>query len=71
MAQGMGNILARLMLLFEQKPGELGYIDEIAATYAAYADALERVLGAPSGFLVRPDARAVREWLEVEEPATG
>ena len=54
MAQGMGNILARLMILFEQKPGELGYIDEIAATYAAYADALERVLGCSLRFLSSP-----------------
>jgi len=46
---------------------ELDRINEIVATYAAYADAIERVLGASTRILSHPDAKAVREWLVVED----
>ena len=66
LARGMGNTLVKLMLSYEQKHE----IDEIAATYTAYADAIERVLGVPYQFLYRPDAAAIRIWLDVEDIKT-
>ena len=57
-ARGMGTALVKLMLSFEETR-DARFVDEIVATYAANADALERLLGAPAGFLVRPDAEAV------------
>jgi AcrR family transcriptional regulator len=69
-AQGMERILTRLMLAFVQKPDEPGAIDDIVAAYAACIDAIERVLGAPSGFLDRPDAGAVKQGLVLPEDAT-
>jgi len=66
LARGMGNTLVKLMLSYEEKHE----IDEIAATYAAYANAIERVLGVPYPFLVRPDAAAIRIWLNTEDITT-
>jgi AcrR family transcriptional regulator len=66
-AQGMERILTGLMLAYVQKPGEPRLIDDIVAAYAACIDAIERVLGAPSGFLVRPDAGAVKQGLVLSE----
>jgi len=66
LARGMGNTLVKLMLSYEQKP-EIG---EIAATYAAYADAIERILGAPSPFLSRPSGAEIATWLNMEDITT-
>ena len=41
----------------------------IERTVAAYADALERVLGAPAGSLVLMEPAALRAWLEVSNEA--
>jgi AcrR family transcriptional regulator len=70
LALDMGNTLARLLLSSEQERDELRYIDDIVATYAAYTDAIERVLGAPSRILYRLDAGTVKEWLDVEDVTT-
>jgi hypothetical protein len=67
----MGNTLVRLMLSFEQIRDDARHIDNIVATYAAYADAIEHVLGAPSHFLYCPDARVIREWLDVNDETPG
>ncbi len=67
LARGMGNTIARMMIAFVQNREEKHYFDKIAATYDAYSDTLERMLGAPSGFLRRPDAAAIREWLDVSD----
>jgi AcrR family transcriptional regulator len=59
LARGMGTRLVKLMLALAQKQ-EGSIIQQMVETYGAYADALERVLGAPSGSLQRPDAEALR-----------
>jgi AcrR family transcriptional regulator len=61
--RGMGNILLKIILAFEQDRGQLHYIDDMVANTAASAEAIERVLGAPSNSLYRPDAEAVKGWL--------
>jgi hypothetical protein len=60
MARGMGDTLVRLMLSLDEELNQANIIAEIVATYAAYADALERLLGAPSGFLYRYDIEAMQ-----------
>jgi len=57
LARGMGTTIARLMLAVEP---DQGVIDAIVAAQAAYADALERVLGAPAGSLDRYDEDAIK-----------
>jgi AcrR family transcriptional regulator len=61
--RGMGNALINLMLAFEREPDELHYINDIVATSAAIAEAIERVLGSSVRILDRPDAQAVNEWM--------
>jgi AcrR family transcriptional regulator len=61
--QGMGNTHARLLLSLEQERNELSCIEEIVMTHAAYMDAIERVLGAPSNSLNRTDVKAVKGWV--------
>ena len=61
--RGMGNALLKLLIAFEQAPDQLHTIDEIAATAAASAEAIERVLGASVPLLDRPDASAINAWL--------
>ena len=56
LARGMGDTLAQLMLAGDEPQS----IEAIVATYGAYADALERILGAPSGYLQRMDTHAVK-----------
>ena len=63
LALGMGNNIARLLLIRVQGQNEPGDIDEIVATYAAYTEAIERALGASAPFLYRPDGKAVQGWL--------
>jgi AcrR family transcriptional regulator len=70
LALGMGNAVARLLLLSGQERDGPRCIDDIVATYAAYTDAIERVLGAPSRTLHRLDAAAVKGWLAVENAET-
>ena len=59
---GLGSALARLLLSIEQADNKQRIMDDIVATYGAYTDAIERVLGAPSGFLDRLDLDTVRAW---------
>ncbi|HEX9117260.1 MAG TPA: TetR/AcrR family transcriptional regulator [Anaerolineae bacterium] len=61
--RGMGNAVLKLVLAFEQEPGQMHYIEDIAATNAASVEAIERVLGAVSPCLVRPTAEDVKGWL--------
>ena len=61
--QSMGNIHARLLLSFEQECDKKRCIEEIVATHAAYLDAIERVLGAPSHSFSRTDTDAVNVWV--------
>lgn len=59
----MGNMVLKLMLAFEQNPHARNYVDEIVATSAATAEAIERVLGSSAPILDRPNAQAVQGWL--------
>jgi AcrR family transcriptional regulator len=59
LARGMGSAIAKLILAFDSERDGARTINDIVATYAAYADALESVLGAPSAYFRRPDAKAV------------
>jgi AcrR family transcriptional regulator len=69
LVQGMGNTHARLLFSLAEASGgaagerELHNIEQVVATHAAYMDAIERVLGAPSNCLYRTDAAAVRVWV--------
>lgn len=65
LARSMGTTLTRLMLAALQGADQAQAIDAIVDTYAAYSDAVERVLGAPR-FFERPNAEAFRQWLGVE-----
>lgn len=60
LAQGLGSTLVKLMLAVEQQRN----VGAIVATYAAYSDAVERVLGAEQPFIIRPDAEVIRAWLD-------
>jgi len=61
--QGMGNTHARLLLSLEQERDDMRCINNIVTTHAAYMDAIERVVGAPSNSLYRTDAEAVNVWV--------
>jgi AcrR family transcriptional regulator len=67
--QAMGNTHARLLLGLAQETGEATAedrardIQKIVATHAAFMEAIERVLGAPSNCLVRTDVEAVKVWV--------
>lgn len=57
--QNLGEILAGLYLAFDPAHDDMLQIERTAA---AYTDALERMLGAPSGSLLLADAQTLREW---------
>lgn len=61
--RGMGNVVLKLILAFEQERDALHYINEIVAASAAMAEAIERVLGSSVPILDRPDAQAVKGWM--------
>lgn len=63
-AQSLGNIFGELLLLHE--PGR-DNLRQLETVIAAYTDALERVLGAPSGSLKLIDTEMLKEWLSPEE----
>src|SRR5713226_1866230 len=63
--QQMGETLAALLLSAEPAAERL---ERVESTIAVYADALERVLGAPPGSLpLLTDTAILREWLSVPE----
>lgn len=63
--QGMGNTHARLLLSLEQGQGDDDQrrSEKIATVHAAYMDAIERILGAPSYSFSRTDAKAINAWI--------
>ena len=63
LALGVANTLGKLLLSPERERDESQYIGSIIAIYGAYTDAIERVLGAPSGYLHRYDIAAVKQWV--------
>jgi AcrR family transcriptional regulator len=60
---GMGNVLLKLILAFDQERDELHYLDDIVAACAAMAEAIERVLGTSVRILDRPDTQEVKGWM--------
>lgn len=62
--QGMGNTHARLIFSFTQQDNDIDErIAHIVTTHAAYMDAIERLLGAPTNSLYRADREVVKGWL--------
>jgi len=61
--RGMGNAVLKLVLAFEQEREQPHYIEDIVATNAASAEAIERALGATSPCVNRPTAEDVKAWL--------
>lgn len=62
--QGMGNTHARLIFALEPEQDDLPErIARLVTTHAAYMDAIERLLGAPTHALYRADPEAVRMWV--------
>jgi TetR/AcrR family transcriptional regulator, transcriptional repressor for nem operon len=59
LAQGLGDSLGLLLLSFEPERGDMLRVER---TVAVYTDALERVLGAPSGSLQLADSETLKEW---------
>ncbi len=59
LVEDLGDTLAGLLLSEEPKPGDLLPIERIVT---ASTDALERVLGAPSGSLQLADTQTLKEW---------
>ena len=57
--QGLGDSFSQTLLSF----GPGGDARCLEGTVGAYTDALERVLGAPSGSITLIDAETVREWV--------
>jgi AcrR family transcriptional regulator len=70
LTNGMAAAHARLMLAFMDTRGtsdtrdERRFIDEALGLHAAFLDAVERVLGAPSGTLRRGDRATARLWVK-------
>jgi AcrR family transcriptional regulator len=56
----LGDTIAWLLLSWEPKSDD---VRRIESTVAAYTDALERALGAPTGSLPLVDAQTLKEWL--------
>jgi AcrR family transcriptional regulator len=61
--RGVGNVILKLILAFQQDHDEPRAAAEIVAASAAAAEAIERVLGASAPIVNRPDAQTVRGWL--------
>lgn len=57
--QDLGDAIGALCLAFDPKHHELSHVEQ---TVAAYTNALERVLGAPSGSLQLVDMETLRAW---------
>jgi AcrR family transcriptional regulator len=58
--KSLGDSLSELLLSTEPNRDKLAHIE---STVAAYNEALERVLGAPSGALQLVDAEVLKEWV--------
>lgn len=62
--RGMENTHAQLLLSLAKESDESRHIEGIVAVHAAYMDAIERVLGAPSNSLYRTDTESVKVWVK-------
>jgi AcrR family transcriptional regulator len=68
--QRMGDTHARMLLSLADEGDQGKSIEAIVMTHAAYMEAIERVLGAPSHSLYRADAEAVLPWVAALRPAS-
>ena len=57
--QDLGETLGELLLSFKPERDDMRRIEN---TVAAYTDAVERVLGIPTGSLHLTDAETLKEW---------
>jgi AcrR family transcriptional regulator len=53
-----------MVLSFAEDQDEQSYVENAAAAYVVYLDALERVLGAPTGSLYRRDVDAMKDMVK-------
>lgn len=60
LGDGMNNALAELLLSIEPERDDLSRLEGVTAVYT---DAIERVLGAPSGSLEIVDNETLKEWV--------
>jgi len=58
---GLEEATAEVMLALDQHEDDAA--ETLASTYAAFTDAIERVLGAQAGSLQITDAATLREWV--------
>jgi len=65
--QAMGDAHARILLSITHEVNRLSLVEQIVATHAAFAEAIERVLGAPANSFQRADAEAVSPWITALE----
>jgi TetR/AcrR family transcriptional repressor of nem operon len=63
--QGVGDAFGELLLTHEPHGDELQRAERMIA---AYNDALERVLGAPTGSVHLMDAESLKEWFSAHDP---
>ena len=63
LGRAMSNSHAKLLLASLQTQDIQGCVEGIVEVYAAYMDAIERVLGAQQNSLLRVDAAIVRVWV--------
>ncbi|GCE50021.1 TetR family transcriptional regulator [Thermosporothrix hazakensis] len=63
--QSMGNTHSRLLLsVGRERDDDERIIEEVVTTFAAYMEAIERVLGVPTNTFTRTDAEEARFWVE-------
>lgn len=65
---GLEESVVGLIMLAEPAPGDL---ERVEGVLAAYADAVERVLGAPPGTFQLIDLATLKEWLNLRRPDGG
>jgi AcrR family transcriptional regulator len=71
LAEALAFAHASRLLGRSDETDEKRIVDEVLSLHAAFADAVERVLGAPPATLHRADAAAARRWLRaLREDAT-
>jgi len=64
LVQALQDAIAHPLMAAAFRSPDAPHTKEIASTYAAYIEAIERYLGAPTGALYRADSRAVSSWID-------
>ena len=67
LAQDAGETIGAMLLLFEEKRGDMQRVER---TVAVYTDALERILGLPACSLVIVDTETLKQWVFSTEDNT-